>query len=82
MGNLSGRGGVLVVGMSDNVIKPILIGKSSDMPLILVVLGILVGVAFLLPRRFIGPTLLAVSYTACCTIGRSVRRLRAPLRLT
>jgi predicted PurR-regulated permease PerM len=56
--------GVLVVGMSDNVIKPILIGKSSDMPLILVMLGILGGAfAFGFLGVFIGPTLLAVAYT-------------------
>ncbi|AUT68834.1 AI-2E family transporter [Paraburkholderia hospita] len=56
--------GVIVVGMSDNVVKPILIGKSSDMPLILVMLGILGGAfAFGFLGVFIGPTLLAVAYT-------------------
>ncbi|TDN70890.1 putative PurR-regulated permease PerM [Paraburkholderia sp. BL10I2N1] len=56
--------GVVAVGMSDNVIKPILIGKSSDMPLILVMLGILGGAfAFGFLGVFIGPTLLAVAYT-------------------
>jgi predicted PurR-regulated permease PerM len=56
--------GVVVVGMSDNVVKPILIGKSSDMPLILVMLGILGGAfAFGFLGVFIGPTLLAVAYT-------------------
>ncbi|WP_233829158.1 AI-2E family transporter [Paraburkholderia sp. ZP32-5] len=56
--------GVLVVGMADNVIKPILIGKNSDMPLILVMLGILGGaLAFGFLGVFIGPTLLAVAYT-------------------
>jgi predicted PurR-regulated permease PerM len=56
--------GLIVVGMSDNVVKPILIGKSSDMPLILVMLGILGGAfAFGFLGVFIGPTLLAVAYT-------------------
>ncbi|ALE54250.1 putative PurR-regulated permease PerM [Paraburkholderia sp. GV068] len=66
--------GVLAVGMSDNVIKPILIGKNSDMPLILVMLGILGGAfAFGFLGVFIGPTLLAVAYTVLhdWTIGAS-----------
>ncbi|MDE1182697.1 AI-2E family transporter [Paraburkholderia sp.] len=69
--------GVLVVGMSDNVIKPILIGKSSDMPLILVMLGILGGAfAFGFLGVFIGPTLLAVAYTVLhdWTIGSAEAR--------
>ena len=73
--------GVVAVGMSDNVIKPILIGKSSDMPLILVMLGILGGAfAFGFLGVFIGPTLLAVAYTVLhdWTIGSSTSRALAP----
>ena len=73
--------GVLAVGMSDNVIKPILIGKNSDMPLILVMLGILGGaLAFGFLGVFIGPTLLAVAYTVLhdWTIGASAARALAP----
>ena len=73
--------GVLVVGMSDNVIKPILIGKSSDMPLILVMLGILGGAfAFGFLGVFIGPTLLAVAYTVLhdWTIGAPAAAALAP----
>jgi predicted PurR-regulated permease PerM len=73
--------GVVAVGMSDNVIKPILIGKSSDMPLILVMLGILGGAfAFGFLGVFIGPTLLAVAYTVLhdWTIGSSTARTLAP----
>ncbi|MFP3608094.1 AI-2E family transporter, partial [Paraburkholderia sp. SIMBA_053] len=54
--------------------KPILIGKNSDMPLILVMLGILGGAfAFGFLGVFIGPTLLAVAYTVLhdWTIGAS-----------
>ncbi|CAE6726487.1 hypothetical protein R75465_01567 [Paraburkholderia aspalathi] len=67
--------------MSDNVIKPILIGKSSDMPLILVMLGILGGAfAFGFLGVFIGPTLLAVAYTVLhdWTIGAPVVDALAP----
>lgn len=55
--------GVLVVGMADNVIKPLLISKGTDMPLIWVMLGVLGGaLAFGFLGVFIGPTLLAVAY--------------------
>ncbi|MEW9585986.1 AI-2E family transporter [Paraburkholderia sp. DGU8] len=73
--------GVLAVGMSDNVIKPILIGKNSDMPLILVMLGILGGaLAFGFLGVFIGPTLLAVAYTVLhdWTIGAPAAHALAP----
>jgi predicted PurR-regulated permease PerM len=48
---------------ADNVLKPMMIGKSSHVPLILVLLGVLGGaVAFGLLGVFIGPTLLAVAH--------------------
>jgi len=47
----------------DNVLKPILIGKSSDVPFILILLGVLGGAAaFGFLGIFIGPTLLAVGH--------------------
>ncbi len=56
--------GFAVVGTADNIIKPMIISKGSAMPFILVMLGVLGGaLAFGLLGVFIGPTLLAVSYT-------------------
>ena len=56
--------GLLVVGGADNVIKPYLIGRGSDLPFILVLLGVLGGaMAFGIIGIFLGPTLLAVGYT-------------------
>lgn len=56
--------GLLVIGSADNVIKPLLISKGSDMPFILVMLGALGGaLAFGFMGVFVGPTLLAVAYT-------------------
>jgi predicted PurR-regulated permease PerM len=54
---------VIVVGLvTDNVLKPVLIGKSSHVPFILIILGVLGGaMAFGLLGVFIGPTLLAVA---------------------
>jgi predicted PurR-regulated permease PerM len=53
----------LVVGIViDNVLKPILIGKTSHVPFILVLVGVLGGAAaFGLLGVFVGPTLLAVT---------------------
>jgi predicted PurR-regulated permease PerM len=56
--------GVLVVGTADNLIKPYLIGRGSDLPFILVLLGVLGGaIAFGIIGIFLGPTLLAIGYT-------------------
>jgi predicted PurR-regulated permease PerM len=53
---------VVAIGV-DNVLKPLLIGKSSHVPFILVMLGVLGGAAaFGLLGVFVGPTLLAVAH--------------------
>jgi predicted PurR-regulated permease PerM len=55
--------GTLVVGSADNIIKPYFISRGSDLPFILVFLGVLGGaIAFGFLGIFIGPTLLAVGY--------------------
>jgi predicted PurR-regulated permease PerM len=55
--------GVLVISMVDNVLKPMIISKGSNLPFILVFLGVLGGAAaFGFVGIFIGPTLLAVGY--------------------
>lgn len=47
----------------DNVLKPIIIGRSSHVPFILIMLGVLGGAAaFGLLGVFVGPTLLAVAH--------------------
>jgi predicted PurR-regulated permease PerM len=54
----------LAAGLSiDNVLKPIIIGRSSHVPFILIMLGVLGGAAaFGLLGVFVGPTLLAVAH--------------------
>lgn len=55
--------GVLVISMVDNVLKPMIISKGSNLPFLLVLLGVLGGIAaFGFVGIFIGPTLLAVGY--------------------
>lgn len=56
--------GLFVVSGVDNVIKPWLISRESQLPILLVFLGVLGGViAFGFIGIFLGPTLLAVGFT-------------------
>src|SRR4029077_9105633 len=58
-----GLWGLVVVGGSDNVVRPLLIGKGIETPIALVFLGVVGGLlAFGFLGLFIGPTLLAVAY--------------------
>ncbi len=55
--------GLLVVSSVDNVIKPMIISHGSDLPFILVLLGVLGGVvAFGFIGVFLGPVLLAIGF--------------------
>jgi predicted PurR-regulated permease PerM len=54
----------VVVGNLDNVLRPVLIRKGADLPLLLIFAGSIGGlIAFGIIGLFIGPVLLAVSYT-------------------
>ncbi len=54
----------LFVGTIDNFIRPALIKKGADLPLILIFVGVLGGLfAFGIIGLFIGPAVLAVTYT-------------------
>lgn len=56
--------GLLVISMADNVIRPYFISLGSNLPLLLVLLGVFGGIlAFGFIGLFIGPTLLALAYT-------------------
>src|SRR5688572_8928649 len=56
--------GALVVSSIDNVLKPLIISRGSDLPFILVLLGVLGGiVAFGFIGVFLGPVLLALGYS-------------------
>ena len=53
----------VLVSTIDNFVKPWLISQGSDMPLLLILFGVLGGaIAFGFIGVFIGPTLLAVGY--------------------
>ena len=52
------------VGVLDNVMRPLLIKKGADLPLLLIFAGVIGGLlAFGIIGLFVGPVVLAVSYT-------------------
>ncbi|MEP7275926.1 MAG: AI-2E family transporter, partial [Betaproteobacteria bacterium] len=55
--------GALVVSTIDNILRPLIISQGSDLPFVLVLLGVLGGVvAFGFIGVFLGPVLLALGY--------------------
>lgn len=56
--------GTFIISGVDNVLKPYLISRGGDLPLVIVLLGVFGGLlAFGFIGLFIGPTLLAVGYS-------------------
>lgn len=54
----------LLVAPVDNILRPILIKKGADLPLLLIIVGVLGGMlAFGIIGLFVGPVILAVAYT-------------------
>jgi predicted PurR-regulated permease PerM len=54
----------LVVGVMDNFVRPVLIKRGADLPLLLIFAGVIGGLlAFGVVGIFVGPVVLAVAYT-------------------
>ena len=54
----------MIVGVLDNLIRPILIRRGADLPLLLIMAGVIGGLISLgLVGLFVGPVVLAVAYT-------------------
>ncbi len=54
----------VIVAVVDNVLKPVLIRRGVDLPLLLIIAGVIGGlIAFGVVGLFIGPVILAVTYT-------------------
>jgi len=52
------------VGLIDNFIRPVLIKRGADLPLLLILVGVIGGLlAFGLLGLFLGPVVLAITYT-------------------
>jgi predicted PurR-regulated permease PerM len=55
--------GVVTVGL-DNILRPVLIRRGADLPLLLIIMGVIGGLlAFGVIGLFVGPVVLAVTYT-------------------
>ncbi len=55
---------LLAVGTVDNLVKSLVIGRNSPLPLSLILFGVIGGaIAFGMLGVFLGPTLLALFYT-------------------
>jgi len=53
----------VVIGTIDNVLRPLLIRMGADLPLLLILAGVIGGLlAFGLVGIFVGPVVLAVAY--------------------
>ena len=69
--------GFFVISGIDNLIKPYLISRESQMPFLIVFLGVIGGaVAFGFIGIFLGPTLLGVAYALLVDWGRADTRPR------
>src|SRR6185369_17450437 len=68
---------MIVTATIDNVVRPILIKKGADLPLLLVFVGVIGGlIAFGLIGIFVGPVVLAVAYTLLqAWLGMEHRRI-------
>lgn len=54
----------IVISPIDNILRPVLIRQGVDLPLLLIIVGVLGGMmAFGIVGIFVGPVLLAISYT-------------------
>lgn len=67
--------GTFVISGVDNVLKPYLISRGGDLPLVIVLLGVFGGLlAFGFIGLFIGPTLLAVGYSLLLDWSRNAEQ--------
>jgi predicted PurR-regulated permease PerM len=54
----------IVIAPVDNILRPILIKQGADLPLLLIIAGVIGGMlAFGIVGLFVGPVVLAVAYT-------------------
>ncbi|KAF0863701.1 AI-2E family transporter [Pseudomonas sp. LD120] len=71
--------GTFIISGVDNVLKPYLISRGGNLPLVIVLLGVFGGlIAFGFIGLFIGPTLLAVAYSLLLDWSASQARAEEP----
>ncbi|WP_343234474.1 AI-2E family transporter [Microvirga terrestris] len=53
----------VIVGLSDNILRPLMLGRGVEVPMLVILMGVLGGmIVDGLVGLFVGPVLLAVSY--------------------
>jgi len=58
----------VIAGVLDNIVRPVLIKRGADLPLLLIFAGVIGGlIAFGIIGLFIGPVVLSVAYTLLAT---------------
>jgi len=58
----------VIAGVLDNIVRPVLIKRGANLPLLLIFAGVIGGlIAFGIIGLFIGPVVLAVAYTLLTT---------------
>ena len=68
---------LLVCGMADNVLKPLMLGRGVDVPMPVILVGALGGMAADgIIGMFVGATLLALAWQTFCRMGRREPRCR------
>ncbi|WP_095143786.1 MULTISPECIES: AI-2E family transporter [unclassified Pseudomonas] len=68
--------GTFIISGVDNVLKPYLISRGGNLPLVIVLLGVFGGlIAFGFIGLFVGPTLLAVAYSLLIDWSKSQGRV-------
>jgi predicted PurR-regulated permease PerM len=71
----------VIIALIDNVLKPLLIRRGVDLPLLLLVAGVIGGlIGFGIVGLFIGPVILAVTYTLLVAWVRDGNGDSAPAR--
>ncbi len=71
--------GLVVISGIDNIVKPYLISRGGDLPIILVLMGVLGGVlAFGFIGLFLGPVFLAVAWSLVAEWIQTRRETQAP----
>ena len=67
-------GSLVVVGLVDNFVKPLLIGQGTQLPLLFLFLSIIGGLAaYGFMEVFLGPILLAILLTAIQIMRRNMK---------
>lgn len=68
-----------IIGLSDNILKPLLLGRGVDVPMLVIFIGAIGGLLSSgILGLFVGPVVLALGYTLLAAWLKSAGELRVP----